>query len=145
MTVEKIIEETIIRMGKEFAKNEGYKAVADINGGMCEVFRDWVVTELSTLLPDIDEEIDCVCIRDYDFETMGGHPKPFDVLLEMPYHAWFTYNGKNYDVEAPNGVDYWFQLPFYKQFYDMNEAERKEIFDSFNEDSRAMQDWGLPV
>lgn len=145
MTVEKIIEATIIRMGKEFAKNEGYKDISNINGGMCEVFRDWVVAELSNLLPDMDEEIDCVCIRDYDFEESGGHPKPFDALLEMPYHAWFTYNGKNYDVEVPNGVDYWFQLPFYQQFNDMNEAERKEIFDSFNEDSRAMQDWGLPV
>lgn len=141
-TVEKIIEETIIRMGKEFAKNEGYASVSDINHGECEVFQHWVVEELGNLLPDA--EIDGVNIREYDFEEMGGHPEPFDTLLEMPYHAWFTYNGKNYDVEAPEGVDYWFQLPFYKQFSEMDKGERKEIFDSYNENSRSMQDWGLP-
>lgn len=141
-TVETIIEETIIRMGKEFAKNEGYDTVAVINGGECELFANWVAGELYHLLPDA--EIDIINIREYDFEEMGGHPKPFDALLEMPYHAWLVYEGKNYDVEAPGGVDYWFELPFYKQFGEMDEGERKEIFDNFNEDSRAMQDWGLP-
>lgn len=145
MTVEKTITETLIRMGKEFAQNEGYATVSQINRGECEVFRDWVVAELVHQHPEINEDIDCVCIRDYDFDEMGGHPKPFDALLEMPYHAWFTYNGKNYDVEVPNGVDYWYQLPFYRQFREMDKDERQEIFEMFNEDSRERQDWGLPV
>ncbi len=31
-------------------------------------------------------------------------------------HAWIYYDKKHYDCERPDGVDEWYELPYFKKF-----------------------------
>lgn len=44
-----------------------------------------------------------------------GHPKKDLQKINLLNHSWIYYNKKHYDAEAPNGVDFWYELPIFKR------------------------------
>lgn len=42
---------------------------------------------------------------------------------ELPEHYWVLYNGRHYDAEAPEGVENWRDLPFFRRIDSGNFGE----------------------
>ena len=89
---------------------EGYTPRA-INNGDCLMFATEVVNECSGAFMK----------RTGDEDVLGTPENPqYDM---EPFHVWVCDGNRHYDAEAPNGVDNWWELPFFQRFgYDENTA-----------------------
>lgn len=98
---------TILPLVDDFANTDKYQSWVghtnpeppEINGGLCGDFADFVVE------------------RRGDLQTMSTA----DVLgvsedaRPDPWHVWVTDGTRHYDAEAPDGVEKWTELPYFKR------------------------------
>lgn len=123
------------------AYNDRGISTYDIGNGECENFiydvmrqlkrDDWVegsefqIVETLNFVIQTDEYE----IIDWDWDLLKKHwnmSPPDGVTLEQmkllaqyhPTHVWLTVDTKHYDAEAPNGVNTFFELPFFKRWID---------------------------
>lgn len=50
-------------------------------------------------------------------DTYGQPPVDLMKVDDEILHTWIFYNGKHYDAEVPEGVNYWHELPLCKKFF----------------------------
>lgn len=136
----KKITAIILETRDEFVERGYATSYQDINRGSCIYFSEIVQDKLSGMCDFLNSD----CFLDDGWNGDGEDRWEEEFLLSynsMPpndltvydlnnmifgYHQWIYYKGKHYDAEAPNGVDNFFDLPFYKRKF----VENKKL-DSF--------------
>lgn len=76
----------------------GYKSMADINTGGCDIFAIQFMDKFPT----------CIVVGTDDFISWDHGAWPGG-------HVWIQHEGRHYDSEALDGVDHWRELPFFKR------------------------------
>jgi hypothetical protein len=79
---------------------------ADINTGYCWNFSHDVIKKV----PGANEVVNPIS-NAIDLPSTARKDD-----LYLPTHSWVLYQGRHYDSEAPEGVDYWWQLPIYQNW-----------------------------
>jgi galactose-1-phosphate uridylyltransferase len=91
------------------------------------------VEELGETIPS--RTVRTITVRDFEDIEEYEHPV-FEGLLAMPYHVWFMYKGRHYDVTSPHGVKNFYELSNCAYYIELSDAERKKEFDLLNEQER---------
>jgi hypothetical protein len=106
--------------------NEYGMSPKDINGCYCYGFAE----DLTSILFDNNFESEMLNNElfleiDNNDQVIGWNTKYFNKYnLEIPkynakqfdyYHVFTLHNGLYYDAEAPEGVNHWMELPFFKR------------------------------
>ncbi|MFW5962472.1 MAG: hypothetical protein ACOCQR_02545 [bacterium] len=142
---QKILTETIKEKRSELMKeDEDISSIQNINNGWCHLLADKVVYELNWEFLYQTETND-FRIEGYEHEAwnkefmkkQGIYP-PEELTWEdlnfipFDYHVWIAFEGerhgikcsKYYDAECPEGVDNFFNLPFFKRYIYVFKTER---------------------
>lgn len=143
--VEKILKESIDnisafikKLSKDYIKSGDADNIQQINNGYCADVANIVNSNFSnseilsdhnfiwdgkfTLEPNdkmipekygrffVDKNNQLIC------EKYNSKPHiPYKNIKELGIHTWIFYNGKHYDVECPNGVTNFFDLPIFNR------------------------------
>ena len=91
-------EDRISRIIRELIQEWG-RSPYDINNGPCEEFAMEVIDRSGLPYAGPTWEI-------YEDSTDG---------VALPGHVWAVHGGRNYDAEAPDGVDDWRDLPLFRR------------------------------
>ena len=84
----------------------GTRAV-NINSGDCAYFAEAVLEAMG-----LEQNDDTFINADpFDGADEFGNDNIF-----WPGHYWITHHGRHYDLECPDGVDCWHDLPLFKRF-----------------------------
>lgn len=116
----------ILKLRDHYLREYGLKSYLEINQGYCGEFADEIEIEFPDgeavsfdYIFDENESLDWVkdSAGNEAYKKYAKSTPPFskEELIKMPYHIWFYFKGKNYDAECPEGVENFFDLPFYKR------------------------------
>lgn len=137
-TIESEVRAAIQEFRENYRIQHGFASYSDINNGNCELFRDVLKVELESCFPS--EDFEGICVR--DLEGYNQHwadaPEIFQEMAEIPYHAWLIHRHRHYDAEAPNGVQKFFQLPFFDYYANQTGGERTQVIE---ESKGRANDW----
>lgn len=141
-TIKRALTENIVNVIRQTAKEfmeESQCSLEDINRGLCGDFAETVIDRMGGYSDDLFELTSDMFYSDFpedqDFlkwegglikTNFGGvWSKKMLKLYGTPdidmhnwhigIHEWIYYKKRHYDAEAPNGVDYWYQLPFFQR------------------------------
>lgn len=96
------IPDSIRSLREEWVAEDGYSPRA-INRGECLTFANEVVAECPNAFMK----------RTGDEDVLGPPENPqYDM---EPFHVWVSDGTRHYDVEVPEGVENWWELPFFKR------------------------------
>lgn len=121
------ISDAIRRLRDNFVETGRAKDFATINNGLCEDFALATQSQLglANLYPVWTEAFykDPPNDEDYDVERLENFwgikpPEGWDweKLNRVPFasHCWITFEKRHYDAECPDGVESFFDLPFFR-------------------------------
>lgn len=99
------------------------KSPKDINNGLCENFAQDVCKQWSGV--DLHGVEDFQCDGEFDWDLLGNSywniqsPKGFTTTAinnaGLSGHVWIVFDKKHYDAECPDGVDSFFDLPYFQR------------------------------
>lgn len=139
----KNITESIQLLRDSYIKEKLAENYYEINCGLCEDFAETIESEFWDALMISNDHF--ITEREgsdgwngdkYDIwdeywlkEYNSLPPVPFSVtdLTEkiLGYHCWIYYQNKHYDAECSEGVENFFELPFFKRYLELEKSKNK--------------------
>lgn len=124
------------RTASDIIKAELLKSGEDpqeINNGGCQDFAEFVVEQLTE-----SGDLHGLAVDMEWFDEIAGAERDLGELYDdgFPWHVWVYHRGRHYDAEAPDGVEDWKDLPFWRRWA----VKRSDLFPPRMPDERLRLD-----
>lgn len=146
------VRDIIIQDRDSFIKTKKLKNAVHINAGLCKEFSFIVKEKIkdATIL-NVDQFYSYPDIMSFNPKKPsnigtwnserlkefnngdGSYPKVFDMLYLTPFHQWIYVDGKHYDAETEEGVENFFELPYFLDYIHAEHSETSRLIEKTNE------------